>query len=93
LIINSVTVAFYKTLIKCKEKIMPLLIKKQSCFYQAILLFIFSLGLSFSVQAEEIVTEPIRTFEGHTDTIVSVAFSPDGQTALTGSYDNLILQV
>jgi WD40 repeat protein len=32
----------------------------------------------------------IRTFEGHTEFINSVCFSPDGKTALSGSYDNTI---
>ena len=38
--------------------------------------------------AEEVVTEPILTFSGHTDSVWSVAFSPNGAEVLTGSYDN-----
>jgi len=36
---------------------------------------------------EIVVTEPIRTFTGHTNVLYSVAFSPDGKFALTGSHD------
>src|SRR5262249_49946329 len=32
--------------------------------------------------------QSIRTFKGHSDAVDSVAFSPDGRTALSGSYDN-----
>ena len=32
----------------------------------------------------------IRKFVGHTDLISSVAFSPDGRTALSGSFDNTL---
>jgi hypothetical protein len=35
--------------------------------------------------------EPLRTFEGHTFSVRSVAFSPDGQTALSGSYDRTLI--
>lgn len=35
----------------------------------------------------DIVTTPIRTFEGHSDYVNSVAYSPDGQKALSGSSD------
>ena len=41
--------------------------------------------LLFSLQA--VGQEPIRTFAGHTDNVHSVAFSPDGRYALTGSFD------
>jgi WD40 repeat protein len=58
---------------------------KKSNIYQAILLLIFSLSLSFS-HAEGIITTPIRTLTGHTiDYVRSVAYSPDGQQALSGS--------
>ena len=33
-------------------------------------------------------TSLIRTFTGHTDDVLSVAFSPDGSKVLTGSDDN-----
>jgi len=32
----------------------------------------------------------VRTLEGHTDFVYSVAFSPDGKTIASGSYDNTI---
>jgi hypothetical protein len=32
----------------------------------------------------------IRTYEGHTETVRSVAFLPDGRTALSGSYDKTL---
>src|SRR5579859_6219887 len=32
-----------------------------------------------------------RTFSGHTDIVLSVAFSPDGKTILTGSYDHIAI--
>jgi len=37
----------------------------------------------------ELVTgKELRTFTGHPKSVVSVAFSPDGRTALSGSYDD-----
>ena len=33
---------------------------------------------------------PARTFMGHQDSVLSVAFSPDGQTLASGSYDETI---
>ena len=35
-------------------------------------------------------TEPIRTFTGHTDGVWSVAFSPDGKSAVSGARDNTV---
>jgi WD40 repeat protein len=32
----------------------------------------------------------IRTLAGHTNTVLSVAFSPDGKAALSGSADNTL---
>jgi len=32
----------------------------------------------------------LRTFTGHTDTVSSVAFAPDGRTALSGSFDTTL---
>jgi len=59
-------------------------------YYRISVLFLSLLLLSRPSQAEEIVTEPIRTFEGHRDIIWSVAFSPDGQRALSGSADDVL---
>ncbi len=41
-----------------------------------------------SVQADS--TNPIHTFQGHTDSVRTVAFSPDRATALSSSSDNTI---
>ena len=32
----------------------------------------------------------MRSFEGHSDTVNSVAFSPDGRQVLSGSWDNTV---
>jgi WD40 repeat protein len=32
----------------------------------------------------------VRTFRGHADFVISVAFSPDGQMLASGSYDKTI---
>jgi len=40
-----------------------------------------------AVYGEDVVTEPILTFSGHTDEVPSVAFSLDGTKVLTGSRD------
>ena len=34
--------------------------------------------------------ELLRTFEGHSDAVTSVAFSPDGRQVLSGSHDNTV---
>ena len=55
-----------------------------------ILCLIFLLNPSLSA---DVITEPIRTFNGHTDSICPegcVVFSPDGQYALSGSWDNTL---
>jgi len=53
----------------------------------ALAVFCFLIGAQ-AVHGEDIVTEPIRTFSGHSGAVASVAFSPDGAKVLTGSYDN-----
>jgi len=50
-------------------------------------LFSCLLAASPASNAEDVVTEPIRTFTGHTNYVMSVAFSPDGTNVLTGSLD------
>jgi len=48
------------------------------------------LGLFLGVAAayaEDVVTEPILTFTGHTGYVPGVAYSPDGTKVLTGSHD------
>jgi len=51
-----------------------------------VLAFLFSclLAAAPASNAEDIVTEPILTFTGHTTSVNSVAFSPDGTKVLTG---------
>jgi WD40 repeat protein len=54
-------------------------------------LLLACVGLVFAaerVNAEEVITEPIRTFSGHTSWVLSVAFSPDGGKVLTGGGDS-----
>ncbi|MGO9171104.1 MAG: caspase family protein [Rhodomicrobium sp.] len=41
-------------------------------------------------QYEDVGQRLIRTFTGHTGSVRSVAFSPDGRTALSGSYDKTL---
>ena len=41
-----------------------------------------------ALRAEDIVTEPILTFTGHTGSVYSVAYSPDSTKVLTGSFDH-----
>ncbi|HEC85433.1 MAG: hypothetical protein DRR08_01695 [Candidatus Parabeggiatoa sp. nov. 2] len=49
------------------------------------------LGLLFgNVGAYAETIEATRTFEGHTNSVESVVFSPDGKHILSGSYDNTI---
>ena len=52
----------------------------------ALLVFCFIIGPP-ALRAEDIVTEPILTFIGHTNQVTSVAFSRDGTKVLTGSGD------
>jgi len=43
-----------------------------------------------NVAASADMLEAIRTFQGHTDTVESVVLSPDGRTALSGSWDHAL---
>ena len=49
------------------------------------LFFCFFLFLIFSFSSNNTNRDLIKTFEGHTDSVWSVAFSPDGRLALSGS--------
>jgi len=51
---------------------------------------ILFLSVLFSNAFADIITEPIRTFTGHTKDVNSVAFSPDGRYALSGSSDKTL---
>ena len=50
------------------------------------LLFIFNLFLSAAF-AQDV---PFTTFNAHTDSVTSVAFSPDGRSIASGSYDDTV---
>jgi WD40 repeat protein len=54
------------------------------------LIAILFLSVLFSNAFADIITIPIRTFIGHTDLVWSVSFSPDGQYALSGSFDKTL---
>jgi len=69
---------------------MSSIIKKQLITFSYLSLLVFLLLCTINTQAEEIITEPIRTFEGHTDRVTSVVFSPDGQQILSGSWDKTL---
>jgi WD40 repeat protein len=51
---------------------------------------ILFLSVLFSSAFADVITEPIRTFSGHTGEVWSVAFSPDGMYALSGSDDHTL---
>ncbi|EDN69470.1 WD-40 repeat protein [Beggiatoa sp. PS] len=55
-----------------------------------ILIFGFGLLLTNVIVLADTVTKPIRTFQGHTYYVESVAFMPDGKTILSGSLDNTL---
>ena len=44
-----------------------------------------------TLAAQSPVGSELRRFIGHNDDVVSVAFSPDGRTALSGSDDNTLI--
>ena len=48
------------------------------------------LALALSATDGRAVDTLIRTFKGHSGPVTSVAFSPDGRTALSGSYDETV---
>ncbi len=55
----------------------------------SLLLLALLLGYSAAGMADTI-TEPVRTFTGHSNGVSSVAFSPDGRYALSGSRDKTL---
>ncbi|RKZ93592.1 MAG: hypothetical protein DRR19_00760 [Candidatus Parabeggiatoa sp. nov. 1] len=55
----------------------------------SLLLLALLLGYSAAATADTI-TEPVRTFTGHSNGVSSVAFSPDGRYALSGSDDKTL---
>ncbi len=54
------------------------------------LISILFISVLFSNVFADTITEPIRTFAGHTSDVYSVAFSPDGRYALSGSDDDTV---
>lgn len=69
--------------------------RRNNFTYTAALLSIRALNAGYTAQADselfKAVTDPnglpSRAFKGHTDLVREVAYSPDGKTILTGSYD------
>jgi len=59
---------------------------RKSLLTAMLIVFAFAL-VTRELLAEEVITQPIRTFSGHTGWVNSVAFSPDGRKVLTGSSD------
>ncbi len=55
--------------------------------HQYFVLFLFLAGAGQIIQAQPDDPALIRTFKGHSDRVMSVAFSPDGRYALSGSND------
>jgi len=50
-----------------------------------------STGFDYGVRLRDVATgEVLGCFEGRTAPVVTVAFSPDGRTALSAGYDNTI---
>lgn len=53
--------------------------------------FLLILGYLFSATVlGQVTVEPIATLQGHTDLVISVAFSPDGGTLASGGWDDTI---
>ncbi len=63
-------------------------------FMRMALSLVIALALALSVTDGEAVEgsqdSSIRTFKGHEDAVQSVAFAPDGRTALSGSFDGAL---
>jgi WD40 repeat protein len=54
------------------------------------LISLFFISVLFSNVFADTIREPIRTFYVHTSSAYSVAFSPDGRYALSGSHDGTL---
>ncbi|HUW31028.1 MAG TPA: WD40 repeat domain-containing protein, partial [Planctomycetota bacterium] len=63
-------------------------VRPASTIVSAICLFAILISSAF---AEDVITQPIRTFSGHTQGVYSAVFSPDGATVLTASADHRAL--
>jgi len=46
--------------------------------------------LSYGEVMANTITTPLRTFQGHTSSVMSVAFAPDGNSILSGSGDGTL---
>ncbi len=58
--------------------------------YACLVFCLFLAGPAQPAKAQAVDPALIRTFAGHSDDVNSVAFSPDGRHALTGSRDNTL---
>jgi WD40 repeat protein len=71
----------------CRFKICPQKLRYWKCGSMPFLLLVLLLS-DLDVSAE--TAKAIQVFQGHTDPVESVAFSPDGSKILSGSYDNTV---
>jgi len=64
--------------------------KNLTLSYLAKLLCLFIVYCALSIVKADIITDPLRTFSGHINDVVAVAFFPDGQYAVSGSDDGTV---